>query len=59
MFEIKDAFSDSVQRVERVFVSAQAGDGLPDLRRLLLTHAASNYSPDTQVGSADSAEAGL
>ena len=59
MFEIKDAFSDSVQRVERVFVSAQVGDGLPDLRRLLLAHAASGYAPDTQVASADTVEAGL
>ena len=59
MFEIKDAFSDSVRRVERVFVSAQVGDGLPDLRRLLLAHAASGYAPDTQVASADTVEAGL
>ena len=59
MFEIKDAFSDSVQRVERVFVSAQVGDGLPDLRRLLLAHAASGYAPDTQVASADTVETGL
>ena len=40
MFEIKDAFSDSARRVERVFVSAQTGDGLPALRQLLLQHAA-------------------
>ena len=59
MFEIKDAFSDSVQRVERVFVSAQVGDGLPDLRRLLLAHAASGYAPDTRVASADTVEAVL
>ena len=59
MFEIKDAFSDSVRRVERVFVSAQVGDGLPDLRRLLLAHAASGYAPDTQVASGDTVEAGL
>ena len=40
MFEVKDAFSDSARRVERVFVSAQTGDGLPALRQLLLQHAA-------------------
>ena len=39
MFEVKDAFSDSTRRVERVFVSAHTGDGLPQLRRLLLAHA--------------------
>ncbi|MES2400784.1 MAG: GTPase HflX [Pseudomonadota bacterium] len=45
MFEVKDAFSDSVRRVERVFVSAQTGDGLPLLRQLLVQHA-SEASPD-------------
>ncbi len=39
MFEVKDAFSDSTRRVERVFVSAQTADGLPQLRQLLLSHA--------------------
>ena len=38
MFEVKDAFSDSVKRVERVFVSAQSGEGLPALRQLLVQH---------------------
>ena len=45
-FEIKDAFSDSVRRVERAFVSAQTGDGLPQLRQLLSSHAAVISSPD-------------
>ena len=40
MFEVKDAFSDSTRRVERVFVSAQTGDGLAQLRQLLSHHAA-------------------
>jgi GTP-binding protein HflX len=40
MFEVKDAFSDATRRVERVFVSAQTGDGLPRLRQLLSAHAA-------------------
>ena len=39
MFEVKDAFSDSVRRVERVFVSARTGEGLPELRQLLSAHA--------------------
>ena len=47
MFEIKDAFSDSVKRVERVFVSAQTGDGLPGLRQLLVQHAATGLAGDT------------
>lgn len=38
-FEIKDAFSDTGRRVDRVFVSAQTGDGLPQLRELLARHA--------------------
>jgi GTPase len=34
-FEINDAFSDSVKRVSRAFVSAQTGVGLPELRQVL------------------------
>jgi GTP-binding protein HflX len=45
-FEVKDAFSESVKRVERVFVSALTGDGLPALREILARYAASNTSPD-------------
>ncbi|WP_372826562.1 GTPase HflX [Polaromonas sp.] len=37
-FEVKDAFSDTGKRVERVFVSAQTGEGLPLLRQLLARH---------------------
>ena len=40
LFEVKDAFSESVKRVERVFVSARTGDGLPELRQSLSAHAA-------------------
>lgn len=47
MFEVKDAFSDSVKRVARVFVSAQTGDGLPELRQLLVQHAAAGAAKDT------------
>lgn len=39
-FEVKDAFSDTGRRVDRVFVSAQTGEGLPLLRELLARHAA-------------------
>ncbi len=39
MFEINDAFAESVNRVERVFVSARTGHGIPELRQLLLQHA--------------------
>ena len=42
MFEVKDAFSDAGRRVERVFVSSQSGEGLPQLRQLLSSHAAAN-----------------
>lgn len=38
-FEVKDAFSDTGRRVDRVFVSAQTGEGLPLLRELLARHA--------------------
>ena len=47
MFEVRDAFSDSVRRVERVFVSAQTGEGLPALRQLLVDHAAEGLVGDT------------
>ena len=47
MFELKDTFSNSVKRVERVFVSAHSGDGLPVLRQLLAVHAAISPMQDT------------
>ncbi|MHB1248986.1 MAG: GTP-binding protein, partial [Polaromonas sp.] len=40
MFELRDAFEGSGRRVERVFVSAQTGEGVPLLRELLASHAA-------------------
>jgi GTP-binding protein HflX len=48
MFEVKDAFSEGTRRVERVFVSAQTGDGLPLLRQLLSSHAAKMTLQDTR-----------
>ena len=44
-FEIRDAFSESVRHVERVFVSARSGEGVPLLRQLLAVHVAAG-SPD-------------
>ncbi|WP_332777546.1 GTPase HflX [Polaromonas sp.] len=46
MFEIKDAFSDAATRVDRVFVSAQTGEGLPLLRQLLASHASKVQNED-------------
>lgn len=47
MFEIKDAFSESVRRVQRVFVSAQTGDNMPQLRRSLAEYTAADMLVDT------------
>ena len=41
MFELKDAFDGSSRSVDRVFVSARTGEGLPQLRELLSLHASS------------------
>jgi GTPase len=38
-FELRDAFEGSARSVERVFVSARTGEGLPALRQLLAAHA--------------------
>ena len=38
-FELKPAFEGAARSVERVFVSAQSGEGLPLLRALLAEHA--------------------
>ena len=46
-FEIKDAFSDTGARVDRVFVSAQTGEGLPLLRDLLARQAAQLPAQDS------------
>lgn len=39
LFDLKDAFDGVSQSVERVFVSAQTGEGLPLLRQLLASRA--------------------
>ncbi len=51
MFEVRDAFSDSVKRVERVFVSANTGEGLALLRELLVAHASAQPAGDTPLPS--------
>lgn len=48
-FEVRDAFSESVRRVERVFVSAQTGEGVPALRLLLASHAVKDGTGDTPL----------
>ena len=58
-FEVKDAFSESVKSVDRVFVSAQSGIGLSVLRELLLKHSAFNEVPSLQASSGHVAESGL
>ena len=40
-FELRDAFEGASRSVERVFVSAQSGEGVPLLRELLASQAAS------------------
>ena len=50
-FEVKDAFSDSVRRVERVFVSAKTYHGLPDLRHILSAHATAKPAVDIPLAS--------
>ena len=45
-FEVKDAFSDTGRRVDRVFVSAQAGEGMPLLRQMLARHVQSPSTGD-------------
>jgi GTP-binding protein HflX len=53
MFELKDAFEGSCRSVERVFVSAKTGDGLPMLRALLADQAAKTQADDTLPESGD------
>ena len=53
MFELKDAFEGSCRSVERVFVSAKTGEGLPMLRALLADQAAKVQVDDTLPESGD------
>lgn len=46
-FEVKDAYSDTGRRVDRVFVSAQAGEGMPLLRQMLARYVQSPPAGDS------------
>lgn len=48
-FDLKEAFDGASQSVERVFVSAQTGEGLPLLRRLLASRAGIIQPDETPV----------
>ncbi len=48
-FELRDAFEGASRRVERVFVSARTGEGLPLLRQLLASRASSVQTSEIQV----------
>ena len=45
-FDLRDAFEGSSRSVERVFVSARTGEGLPLLRQLLASHAGTVQSDE-------------
>ena len=47
MFEVNDPDSESARRLQRVFVSAQSGQGLPVLRQLLADLAGSSLGEDS------------
>ena len=48
-FELRDALEGASRRVERVFVSARTGEGLPLLRQLLASRASSAQTSEIQV----------
>ena len=47
MFEVNDPESESPRSLQRVFVSAQSGEGLPVLRQLLADLAGSSHGEDS------------
>ncbi len=47
MFEVNDPESESPRSLQRVFVSAQSGDGLPVLRQLLADLAGTSHGEDS------------
>jgi GTP-binding protein HflX len=53
MFELRDAFEGASRSVERVFVSAQTGEGLPLLRALLAGYAASSPAEEIPLTAED------
>ncbi len=48
-FELRDAFEGASRRVERVFVSARTGEGLPVLRQLLASRAPGGQTSEIEV----------
>jgi GTPase len=50
VFELKGAFDGSSRRVERVFVSAKTGEGMPCLREVLASRAADLQAVDSLQG---------
>jgi GTPase len=52
-FELRDAFEGASRSVERVFVSAQSGEGLPLLREVLASQAASQLPEEIPQTSED------
>jgi len=49
MFEVNDPATETPRRLQRVFVSAQTGEGLPLLRELLAVHAGTLSGADTPL----------
>jgi GTP-binding protein HflX len=49
VFELRDAFEGASRHVERVFVSARTGEGLPLLRQLLASHASSMQTAEFRL----------
>jgi GTP-binding protein HflX len=47
MFEVNDPESESPRSLQRVFVSAQSGEGLPVLRQLLADLAGTSHGEDS------------
>jgi GTP-binding protein HflX len=47
MFEVNDPASESPRSLQRVFVSAQSGEGLPALRQLLADLACTSHDEDS------------
>ena len=57
-FELSDAFEGGSRRVERVFVSARTGEGLPVLRQLLAIRAPRSQTSEVEVVDDDVARPG-
>ena len=49
MYEVNDPDSETARRLERVFVSARTGEGLPQLREMLARHAGTLPQADSPL----------